>query len=73
MAGQKPDWTIDPNQDCRYRSWEETAEPQRNAVVIAIRDISGSMGEHEAYLTRSFYAWMVRFLRTRYTGGVDIA
>jgi uncharacterized sporulation protein YeaH/YhbH (DUF444 family) len=32
-----------------------------------MRDVSGSMGEFEKYITRSFYFWMVRFLRTRYT------
>jgi len=31
-----------------------------------MRDISGSMGEFEKYITRSFYFWMVRFLRQKY-------
>lgn len=63
-----PGWQIDPTQDPRYRSWEETIEPQRNAVVLAMRDVSGSIGEFEAYLCRTFYSWMVRFLRRRYAG-----
>jgi uncharacterized sporulation protein YeaH/YhbH (DUF444 family) len=29
-------------------------------------DVSGSMGEFEKYIARSFYFWMVRFLRTKY-------
>ena len=29
-------------------------------------DTSGSMGEFEKYIARSFYFWMVRFLRTKY-------
>ncbi len=66
-----PGWQIDPTQDARYRSWEITHEPQRNAVVFAMRDISGSMGEFEAYLCRTFYTWMIRFLRQTYTG-VDV-
>jgi sporulation protein YhbH len=66
-----PGWQIDPTQDARYRSWEITNEPQRNAVVFAMRDISGSMGEEEAYLCRTFYTWMTRFLRKSYVG-VDI-
>jgi len=53
--------------DMRYRAWNETVEMQRNAVVIAMRDVSGSMGEFEKYISRSFYFWMVRFLRTKYT------
>jgi len=63
-----PDWQIDPTQDPRYRSWEETVEPRRNAVVFAMRDVSGSIGDFEAYLCRTFYTWMVRFLRRRYAG-----
>src|SRR5690349_20055573 len=31
--------------DMRYRAWNETTEMQRNAVVIAMRDVSGSMGQ----------------------------
>ncbi|MBI3979711.1 MAG: DUF444 family protein [Chloroflexi bacterium] len=63
-----PSWQIDPTQDARYRSWEETVEPRRNALVLAMRDVSGSIGEFEAYLCRTFYTWMVRFLRRNYAG-----
>lgn len=52
--------------DLRYRTWNVTHELQHNAVVIAMRDVSGSMGEFEKYITRAFYFWMVRFLRTKY-------
>jgi sporulation protein YhbH len=53
--------------DKRFKTWEMVTEPTRNAVIIAMRDVSGSMGEFEAYICRSFYFWMLRFLRTRYT------
>ncbi len=53
--------------DLRYRTWDVTQELQHNAVVIAMRDVSGSMGEFEKYITRAFYFWMVRFLRTKYS------
>ena len=53
--------------DKRFKTWEMVEEPQRNAVIFAMRDVSGSMGEFEAYICRSFYFWMLRFLRTRYT------
>lgn len=62
----KPGWEV-RNEDRRYRTWEITTEPQRNAVIIAMRDVSGSMGEFEAYISRSFYFWMLRFLRKKYT------
>src|SRR2546428_781532 len=50
----------------RYKVWEPTIRYQSNAVVIAMMDVSGSMGEFEKYIARSFYFWMVRFLRTKY-------
>jgi uncharacterized protein len=54
------------NDDLRFRTWEPTVTDENNAVIIAMRDVSGSMGEFEKYITRSFYFWMVRFLRTTY-------
>src|SRR5207245_3481072 len=54
------------NDDLRFRTWEPTIVEDNNAVIIAMRDVSGSMGEFEKYITRSFYFWMVRFLRTTY-------
>ena len=53
--------------DLRFKTWERRVEYQSNAVVIAMMDISGSMGDFEKYIARSFYFWMVRFLRTKYT------
>jgi sporulation protein YhbH len=54
------------NDDLRFKTWERDVREENNAVVIAMRDVSGSMGEFEKYITRSFYFWMVRFLRTKY-------
>jgi uncharacterized protein len=54
------------NDDLRFKTWEPTIKYQSNAVVIAMMDVSGSMGEFEKYIARSFYFWMVRFLRTKY-------
>jgi sporulation protein YhbH len=54
------------NDDLRFKVWEPTIKYQSNAVVIAMMDVSGSMGEFEKYIARSFYFWMVRFLRTKY-------
>src|SRR6266852_3114039 len=50
----------------RFTVGEPTIRYQSNAVVIAMMDVSGSMGEFEKYIARSFYFWMVRFLRTKY-------
>jgi sporulation protein YhbH len=54
------------NEDLRFKTWEPEIRREQNAVVIAMRDVSGSMGEFEKYITRSFYLWMVRFLRSKY-------
>jgi len=52
--------------DLRYKIWVPAVKRESNAVVIAMRDVSGSMGEFEKYISRSFYFWMVKFLRTKY-------
>ncbi|HET8884186.1 MAG TPA: DUF444 family protein, partial [Candidatus Saccharimonadales bacterium] len=52
--------------DYRVRVWEEEMKPENSAVVIAMADISGSMGDNEKYLTRAFCWWTVNFLRTKY-------
>ncbi|MBI3976698.1 MAG: sporulation protein YhbH [Chloroflexi bacterium] len=54
------------NDDLRFKIWTRDVRRETNAVVIAMRDVSGSMGEFEKAISRSFYFWMVRFLRTRY-------
>ncbi|HEV8485639.1 MAG TPA: sporulation protein YhbH [Blastocatellia bacterium] len=53
-------------EDLRYKSWEEQTQYESNAAVIAMMDVSGSMGEFKKYIARSFYFWMVRFLKTKY-------
>jgi len=53
-------------EDLRFKTWEEETKYESNAVVIAMMDVSGSMGEFKKYIARSFFFWMVRFLRTKY-------
>lgn len=57
--------------DLRFKSWRQVEQEDFNAVVVAIRDVSASMGEFKKYITRSFFFWMVKFLRTKYEN-VDI-
>lgn len=64
--GSNKKWLI-REEDKRFKNYELVTEPQRNAVVFAMRDVSGSMGEFEAYICRSFYFWMLQFLKTKYT------
>jgi hypothetical protein len=52
--------------DLRFKTWNEVVKPHSNALIIAMMDTSGSMGEFEKYIARSFFFWMTRFLRTKY-------
>jgi sporulation protein YhbH len=54
------------NDDLRFRTWDRDVRRDANAVVIAMMDVSGSMGTFEKFVSRAFYFWMLRFLRTRY-------
>jgi len=69
-GGDGADLGVEPglirNEDMRFKTWEEIRRPQSAAVVLAMMDTSGSMGTFEKYMARSFYFWMVRFLRTKY-------
>lgn len=60
--------TIAPihNDDLRFKTWNHTIKHESNAVVLAMLDTSGSMGKFEKYMARSFFFWMVRFLRYKY-------
>jgi sporulation protein YhbH len=52
--------------DLRFKTWVDEPESENNAVVIAMRDISGSMGDFKKLMARTFAFWMLKFLRTQY-------
>ena len=54
------------NDDLRFKTWDEVTKPESKAVVLAMMDTSGSMGAFEKYCARSFFFWMIRFLRSKY-------
>jgi uncharacterized protein len=64
MSG-KNDLHITP-EDLRFKTWETHPNYEANAVIIAMMDTSGSMGQFEKYISRTFFFWMVRFLRKKY-------
>lgn len=66
LAGEVPKFGDVKDEDLRFRVWENEMRRDTSAAVIAMRDVSGSMGEFEKFITRSFYFWMVRFLCTKY-------
>lgn len=53
-------------EDLRFKMWEERIRQESSAVILAMMDTSGSMGTYEKYIARTFFFWMVRFLRTKY-------
>lgn len=54
------------NDDLRFKTWDEVLKPESKAVVLAMMDTSGSMGNFEKFCARSFFFWMTRFLRSKY-------
>ena len=52
------------NDDLRFKVWEQETRPTSAAVVLAMRDASGSMGEFKKYITRSLFFWMKRWFCT---------
>ena len=52
--------------DLRYREIKQDAENQSNALIIAMMDVSGSMGDMKKYLARAMLFWLVAFLEKLY-------
>ncbi len=54
--------------DRRYRSWKEVVEPQANAVILYMMDVSGSMGDEQKEIVRIESFWLDTWLRSQYKG-----
>ena len=54
--------------DKRYRSWETIAEPQANAAVIYMMDVSGSMTNQQKAIVRTTAFWIDTWLKSQYEG-----
>lgn len=52
--------------DLRYKSWDTEKEYHSNAAVYLMMDRSASMDQEKTYIAKSFYFWMVQFLKRRY-------
>lgn len=59
---------IPQKKDIRYRSWKEVKNPQSNAVIVFMMDVSGSMGEEQKELVRLESFWIDTWLRKNYEG-----
>jgi hypothetical protein len=52
--------------DLRFKVWDAHEELHTNAAVYMLMDCSGSMTTNKKYIAKSFFFWMVRFLRCKY-------
>jgi uncharacterized sporulation protein YeaH/YhbH (DUF444 family) len=59
---------IPTRQDKRYRTWKEIIEPQSNAVILYMMDVSGSMGDEQKEIVRIESFWIDTWLRSQYKG-----
>lgn len=55
-------------EDRRYRSWKEEKLPERNAVIIYMMDVSGSMGQEQKEIVRIESFWIDTWIRSQYNG-----
>jgi uncharacterized sporulation protein YeaH/YhbH (DUF444 family) len=56
------------HKDTRYRSWKEDKKPERNAVILYMMDVSGSMGDEQKEIVRMEAFWIDTWLSTQYDG-----
>jgi sporulation protein YhbH len=52
--------------DRRYRSWNMRLNPESNAVIIYMMDVSGSMGSEQKEIVRIEAFWIDTWLRSQY-------
>ncbi|MCH7686748.1 MAG: DUF444 family protein [Planctomycetes bacterium] len=59
---------IPTRDDERYRSWKSVPDPQSNAAVIYIMDVSGSMTDDQKEIVRIEAFWIDTWLKKQYDG-----
>ena len=64
-AAAEPAYRLE-SADLRFRTITEDVEYRSNAVVLAMMDVSASMDTMKKYLARSYFFWMLSFLKTVY-------
>lgn len=63
---ESDDYPIITRDDLRFRTLEEDIDYQSHAVVLAMMDVSGSMTTMKKYFARSFFFWLIEFLKKIY-------
>lgn len=54
--------------DKKYRSWNDIPQPQVNAAVIYLMDVSGSMTDEQKEIVRTEAFWIDTWLASQYKG-----
>jgi hypothetical protein len=52
--------------DLIYKNWEEQKEYESQAAIYIMMDVSGSMTKERQKIAKTFYFWMIQFLKRRY-------
>lgn len=68
-GGQSAQGTESPtftDDDLRFRQLTKREQPATQAVVILLLDVSGSMGERERQISKTFFFWAIQGLRRQY-------
>ncbi len=55
-------------EDKRYRSWSTEEQPEANAVIIYMMDVSGSMTDDQKQIVRTESFWIDTWLSQQYNG-----
>jgi len=55
-------------EDKRYRSWKTHLEPEANAVIVYMMDVSGSMADEQKEIVRTEAFWIDTWLKSQYDG-----
>jgi len=53
-------------EDFRYKQWEDKTEHHSSAVVYMLLDRSASMDQSKTKIAKTFFFWMVQFLKRKY-------
>jgi len=59
---------IPTKEDERFRSWTTVQEPQANAAILYIMDVSGSMTDDQKEIVRVEAFWIDTWLKSQYDG-----
>ena len=62
-GAESPSFTDD---DLRFRQLAKREQPAMQAVVILLLDVSGSTGERERQISKTFFFWAIQGLRRQY-------